>query len=104
MSIEISQSRCIGCGRCTQVCPGTLLRMNSEGKAEIPRPQNCWACASCIKECPVQAIALFLGRDMGGLGGKLTVRREKALLHWTVTKPDGSAQTVTVDSRSANQY
>lgn len=104
MSIEVSQSRCVGCGRCAEVCPGTLLRLNRAGKAEIRFPQNCWGCASCVKECPVQAIALFLGEDMGGLGGRLTVRRENTLLHWTVKKPDGSGQTVTVDSQSANKY
>ncbi|EJF38227.1 hypothetical protein HMPREF1141_3448 [Clostridium sp. MSTE9] len=52
----------------------------------------------------MQAIAMFLGKDMGGLGGRLTVRRENTLLHWTVTNPDGSAKTITVDSRDSNQY
>ncbi len=104
MSIEISRDICIGCGLCTKVCPGTLIRLNGEGKAYIPRPERCWGCASCIKECPVQAIAMFLGEDMGGLGGKLTVRKEKALLHWTVTKPNGDAQTLMVDSRDSNKY
>ena len=104
MSIEINRTLCIGCGRCAAVCPGTLIQLDAEGKAFIPRPERCWGCASCVKECPVQAIALFLGEDMGGLGGKLTVRREKTLLHWTVTKPNGESETLTVDSRNSNQY
>jgi len=104
MSIEISSDVCIGCGQCTEVCPGSLIRLNDEGKARISRPERCWGCASCVKECPVQAIALFLGEDMGGLGGKLTARQENALLHWTVTKPDGGIQTITVDSRDSNKY
>lgn len=33
MSIAINQSRCVGCGRCSQVCPGTLIGMDSDGKA-----------------------------------------------------------------------
>ncbi len=104
MSIEISANSCIGCGHCTKVCPGSLLRINAEGKAYIKYPRNCWGCASCIKECPTQAIALFLGEDIGGLGGKLFVRRENTLLHWNFKKPDGSIQTISVDSKSANKY
>lgn len=104
MSIEITAARCIGCGRCCSVCPGSLIRLGADKRAGIPHPERCWGCASCIKECPVQAIAMFLGKDMGGLGGRLTVRRENTLLHWTVTNPDGSAKTITVDSRDSNQY
>lgn len=104
MSIEVTQSKCIGCGRCVEVCPGSLLRLNEEGKSYIRVPSNCWGCASCIKECPTQALALFLGQDMGGLGGKLTVRRENTLLHWTVKMPDGAEKTIVIDSQNANKY
>ncbi len=104
MSIEISRDACIGCGLCTEVCPGTLIRLDNCGKARIPRPERCWGCASCVKECPVQAIAMFLGKDIGGLGGRLTVRRENTLLHWKVAKPDGDIRTLTVDSRDSNKY
>lgn len=104
MSIEITPKVCIGCGRCCAVCPGSLIWQDETGKATIRNAERCWGCASCVKECPVQAIAMFLGEDMGGVGGKLTVRQEKTLLHWTVTMPDGIAQTLTVDSRDSNKY
>jgi adenylylsulfate reductase subunit B len=103
MSIEIQQNRCIGCGRCAGVCPGSLIEVKN-GMATILKPERCWGCASCVKECPVEAIALFLGKDMGGLGGKMTVRRENSLLHWTVAKANGTAQTITVNSRDSNKY
>jgi adenylylsulfate reductase, subunit B len=103
MSIEIRQNLCIGCGKCASVCPGSLIKLKNK-TATIPKPERCWGCASCVKECSVGAIALFLGEDMGGLGGKMTVRRENSLLHWTVTKADGTAQTITVNSRDANKY
>jgi len=103
MSIEIKPDQCIGCGRCAEICPGSLICLG-EGKAEISSPERCWGCASCLKECPVQAIAMFLGEDMGGLGGRLTIRRENTLLHWLFTKPDSSVKTITVDNRNANQY
>ncbi|WOC31716.1 MULTISPECIES: 4Fe-4S dicluster domain-containing protein [Caproicibacterium] len=104
MSISINQKRCIGCGRCCRVCPGSLLRLNEAGKAFLPHPERCWGCTCCIKECPTQAAALYLGEDMGGLGGKMTVRREGTRLHWMVSMPDGSTKTIVVDSRNANQY
>lgn len=103
MSIEIRPDLCIGCGRCTKICPGSLIRLH-ERKAKIASPERCWGCASCLKECPVQAIAMFLGEDMGGLGGRLTIRQENKFLHWSVAKPDGSIKTITVDSRNSNQY
>jgi adenylylsulfate reductase subunit B len=103
MSIEIRKERCIGCGSCAKICPGSLLSLRS-GKAEIMRPERCWGCASCLKECPVAAIAMFLGEDMGGLGGKLTVLREENLLHWTVARPDGSIRTITVVRNNSNLY
>jgi adenylylsulfate reductase subunit B len=103
MSIEIRQSLCIGCGKCAAVCPGSLIKLKN-GAAAILKPERCWACASCVKECSAEAIALFLGEDMGGLGGKMTVRRENFLLLWTVAKADGTVQTITVNSRDSNKY
>jgi len=103
MSIEIRREACTACGRCARVCPGSLIELRG-GAAFIARPERCWGCASCIKECPAEALALFLGEDMGGLGGKMTVRREGTLLRWTVAKPDSSVQTVTTDSRDSNRY
>ncbi|QIB70469.1 4Fe-4S dicluster domain-containing protein [Aminipila butyrica] len=104
MSIEILRESCIGCGKCTTVCPGTLIRLTADGKAHIKYPERCWGCTSCIKECPCEAICFYLGGDLNGLGGKLTVRREKQLLHWTVKKTDGKLETITVDGRDSNKY
>jgi adenylylsulfate reductase subunit B len=57
-----------------------------------------------MKECPSEAILLYLGADIGGLGGRMSVRREGALLSWRVQKPDGTAVTITTDSRQSNKY
>jgi len=103
MSIEIQQNLCIGCCGCIGVCPGSLIELKND-TATILKPERCWGCASCVKECPAEAIALFLGDDIGGLGGKMTARREKSLLHWTVIKADGTAQTITVNRQDSNKY
>jgi len=103
LSIRILQDKCVGCGRCAEVCPGTLIAL-IDSKAAIRRPERCWGCASCLKECPAAAIEYYLGSDMGGLGGVLTVRREKSLLHWRIMTAGNSVTTITVDSRDANKY
>lgn len=30
MSIKINSNRCVGCGRCIEVCPGNLIKRNIE--------------------------------------------------------------------------
>lgn len=104
MSIKIENDLCIGCQKCVEVCPGSLIVCKRGETAAIPRPERCWACASCIKECPVQAILLFLGEDMGGLGGCLTVKQENNFLYWTIQKPDHSVQAITINLHDANKY
>ena len=61
MSIIIDKAKWKGCGMCTSVCPGSLIYQDSEKKAFIKYPKDCWGCASCIKECHFGAIALYLG-------------------------------------------
>ena len=103
MSIHIDRNTCIGCGRCADICPGTLFCM-TDGRASLRYPEECWGCVSCVKECPVHAISLYLGADIGGMGSRMTVRREDSLLHWTVAPPDHTTETITVDTRDANKY
>jgi len=103
MSIEIRQKLCTSCGRCAVFCPGSLIKLIN-GIATIQKPERCWGCASCVKECPKEAIALFMGDDMGGLGGRMTARRKNSFLRWTVKKADGTTKTITVNSRESNKY
>ena len=32
MSIRIQKSKCVGCGRCIEACPGNLIKKDKEGK------------------------------------------------------------------------
>ncbi|WP_406040173.1 ferredoxin family protein [Succinimonas sp.] len=104
MSIRIDTSRCIGCGRCAGVCPGSLLRVSQSGVAEISSPRDCWGCCSCLKECPSRAISMYLGADIGGRGTQMTFTRIKGLNCWMFTRADGSSMTVEVDPKNANKY
>lgn len=104
MSIRIQHESCTGCGKCRQVCPGNLLAANAEGKTVIRRPKDCWGCTSCVKECQYQAIAYYLGADMGGRGYRLHTRQEAGKIHWVIIDPAGGERVITVDRNQANAY
>ena len=54
MTIRVDQEKCIGCGRCTEVCPN-VFKLNAEGKSEvIGDDQEC--AMSAADQCPVEAI------------------------------------------------
>lgn len=103
MSIRINTEKCVGCGRCGTVCPGSLLDM-ADGKARIKYPKDCWGCVSCVKECKAGAIEFFLGADMGGGDTYMQVEKDGDFLHWKFYNEHGLLRTITVNSTSANQY
>ena len=103
MSIRINKDKCVGCKKCQEVCPGTLIQIEDH-KAVIKYPKNCWGCASCVKECKVEAIDFYLGADIGGMGSVMNVRSEGDILHWNIRKPDGREVVIDVDRRNSNQY
>ena len=106
MSIRIDQKKCVGCRKCSEVCPGTLIVMevNEEKTAYIRYPKDCWGCASCLKECAFGAISFYLGADIGGNGSIMNVKSEGDILHWIITKTDGSTSVIDVDRRNSNKY
>ena len=108
MSIIIDQGKCIGCRRCHDVCPGTLIKINENKKAFIKYPKDCWGCTSCIKECPVHAIIFFLGEDIGGKGCKVHTEKVKGekndIVRWFFELNDGSIKTIDIDPKESNKY
>ena len=104
MSISIDQGKCIGCGKCHDVCPGTLIKINENKKAFIKYPKDCWGCTSCIKECPIHAIRFFLGEDIGGKGSQVHTENENGLVRWIFEFPDGSVKTIEIDPKESNKY
>ncbi|MBR4591660.1 MAG: electron transfer flavoprotein subunit alpha [Elusimicrobiaceae bacterium] len=52
--IQISQN-CVGCGKCTTVCPfGALSLVNRKAVAS----SACTMCGACVSQCPVRALSL----------------------------------------------
>ena len=104
MSIRIQKSKCAGCGRCIEACPGNLIKKDKENKAFIRQVRDCWGCTSCLKECKIGAIAFFLGADIGGRGSCLSIQDDGDLRHWKITDPQGNSETITVNRKDANKY
>jgi NADPH-dependent glutamate synthase beta subunit-like oxidoreductase/NAD-dependent dihydropyrimidine dehydrogenase PreA subunit len=59
LSPRVDPARCRGCGRCTEICPFSAVRLvpNEDGffTAEVLR-HNCVGCGGCVSRCPVTAM------------------------------------------------
>ena len=49
MSIRINKNTCVGCSGRVEVCPGNLIKLNGDKKADIRHERDCWEIgrASC---------------------------------------------------------
>jgi adenylylsulfate reductase subunit B len=104
MSIAINQQKCRACGACMNVCPGSLIKKDGDGKAFMKYPRDCWGCSSCIKECRFGAISFFLGADIGGRGSRMSTKIDGDLVDWNIEGTDGIVKTITINRRDANKY
>ena len=104
MSIRIDREACAGCLACTEVCPGNLIRADGDGLAFIRHPEECWGCASCLKECAFGAISYFLGADIGGRGSTMRAQLRDGLWYWTVERDGKETAVIAVNPKNANQY
>ncbi|HHW31097.1 MAG TPA: 4Fe-4S binding protein [Clostridiaceae bacterium] len=59
-TLRLSAEKCIGCGRCTEVCPHGVFSVN-EKKAKIEDKDRCMECGACAKNCPTNAITVDAG-------------------------------------------
>ena len=55
MAAIVDMEKCIGCGKCVEVCPVEAIHME-DGKAQIS--DECIECGACVVECPSEAISL----------------------------------------------
>jgi adenylylsulfate reductase subunit B len=104
MSIKIDEKKCISCDRCTHVCPGNLIYLDSNKKAKICDPKECWDCAACIKECPVQAIKMYLFPEVGGSGGTLQVIEEEHIMTWQIKDKGIVKEEIKIYKKDSNKF
>ncbi|MBR1396448.1 MAG: 4Fe-4S binding protein [Selenomonadaceae bacterium] len=103
MSIYIDKNKCIGCGKCAEICPGNLLQIKNR-RAEIRDVRDCWGCTACVKICPKNAIYYQLSADLGGAGSKLSVKNSQTNLTWIVNKSNGEIISINIDKTQSNKY
>lgn len=104
MSIKINKEKCISCGKCLRVCPGSLIYKDEDGKSFIKYEKDCWGCTACLKECPAGAIMYYLGIDIGGLGGYLYIEEDNENLNWHIVDNKGLEKIITVNKKESNKY
>ena len=103
MSIAINRAKCVGCKRCIEACPGNLIRYVDK-KAVIKREKDCWGCTSCLKECQTGAITFVLSAYIGRKGATLSGRHHGDIREGTVTAPDQTTKTITINKQESNKY
>jgi Fe-S-cluster-containing hydrogenase component 2 len=64
VKFQVDQEKCIGCRKCTKVCPGGILYLNEKKKAKMTEISTfgwngCWKCEHCLAVCPTGAISIF---------------------------------------------
>lgn len=58
--VTFDANKCIGCGRCAEVCQVDVMLPAGESGAppEVYYPGECYYCGSCVMACPCGAITL----------------------------------------------
>ena len=59
-TLEYAINKCVGCGRCTEVCPHGVFYIKDK-KAKITDKDNCMECGACALNCPAKAIKVNAG-------------------------------------------
>jgi ferredoxin len=53
--IKVDKDKCIGCGRCTEICP-EVFKLNQSRKAEVIQESDLECAKKASDECPMEAI------------------------------------------------
>lgn len=106
MGIYIDHNLCDGCGYpqsetpCNMACPGDLIFMQSNGKAQICCNADCWDCAACIKICPQQAIEIRLPFEIVGKENSLKARAYREKTIWSAKDEAGNEHVFETNARN----
>lgn len=61
MNVMVDQEKCIGCGRCAEICPAVFFLDEETGKSQVIDPDACeyaGCCEAAEENCPVEAITI----------------------------------------------
>lgn len=59
-TLVLHAEKCIGCGRCEEVCPHGVFEMDGR-KAVVTDKDLCMECGACALNCPLNAITVKAG-------------------------------------------
>ena len=59
-TLSLAAERCVGCGRCVDVCPHGVFSATDK-KAQIVAKDLCMECGACAVNCPARAIEVSAG-------------------------------------------
>ena len=59
-TLEYDANKCVGCKRCTEVCPHGVYEIFIN-KAQIIEKDLCMECGACVMNCPVKALEVNAG-------------------------------------------
>lgn len=59
-TLAYDQSKCVGCGRCVEVCPHAVFEL-VEKRARITDKDKCMECGACSRNCEFGAITVNAG-------------------------------------------
>ncbi len=59
-TLGLAAEKCVGCGRCVQVCPHGVFGVEDK-RARIKDKDRCMECGACLINCPANAISVDTG-------------------------------------------
>jgi NAD-dependent dihydropyrimidine dehydrogenase PreA subunit len=59
-SLAYDPEKCVGCGRCAEVCPHGVFAIRDK-KAAISDRDRCMECGACANNCAVAALSVDRG-------------------------------------------
>ena len=59
-TLDVDDTRCVGCGMCVTVCPHGVLAMK-DGRARTVDRDGCMECGACATNCPTDAVHVTPG-------------------------------------------
>ncbi|MCL2226005.1 MAG: 4Fe-4S dicluster domain-containing protein [Oscillospiraceae bacterium] len=60
-TLEYNIDKCVGCGKCTEVCPHGVFEMALGAKASVFQRDSCMECGACALNCPTGSIEVDAG-------------------------------------------